>query len=879
MAIIQDVYQLSTEQFQQQIGKVQAGYEGTAKGADKAATEGKKFGNETAKGAKQAEGELKKVEKQTGGLQTAFKKMGAALVAAFAISKVKQFLTASVEAADVQLQAEAKLRQALQGREDIMGRLTARASELQKVTTIGDEAIIAQQSFLAAQGRTEEQINKTIDAAIQLAAVTGTDLGSAVMTLDKTLEGNAGRLSTLDEGFKNLTAEQLKNGAGIDLIAEKYKGFAETAAKTGTGAIKQAQNAFGDLQEEIGKKLIPILASLARGFMFILDNIKPIISTFKVLTAGIAAYIAVTKGAAIAKKAYTAAVKLADIATKGFNRTMKASPIGLLVAGLVAAGVAISEYVKRSREAVVTNDELANSISEVQKSGEKEITQSKIMFERLKQTNAGSKERDNIMKKINETYGTTLKNMKSEEEFLRQIEDAQNKVIAAIKEKVAMRIQEAKYEDVITRQMKAQQALADEEQKLLDLQQKKLMATDMNSIAMNKLETEIKQTQAGIQILNGVISETENEMKSLDEETKKLTTTFSDALDPDDGNLPEAKRGIEELRKQVELLRKQAEDEAFAGFVTPETIKKLRDTENQLGRVSLRLDEAINGAKKFGEIDFFPDGLPDFADILGELPKIAAESVEEMDAEITEKLEAMFGDLQVEAETAFITLEEGLNGLANGMQDFSGGLSALINAIGDESGDLAAFTKALAIFDVAMKQGQAIAAAIAGATAAAAATGAGAPFALAGYIASMIGTVVAGFGQVAGILSAEPPRFFEGTASVERGSNPVGRDTIPALLNEGEAVIPTDDNRAYPGMSEAWIRGDLDRYIHKNWVAPHLKAAERERAERELNAIGQMMVQGFDDYRLHKDNREMIGVMRSGFNQLREGRKKVRGRV
>jgi len=29
---------------------------------------------------------------------------------------------------------------------------------------------------------------------------------------------------------------------------------------------------------------------------------------------------------------------------------------------------------------------------------------------------------------------------------------------------------------------------------------------------------------------------------------------------------------------------------------------------------------------------------------------------------------------------------------------------------------------------------------------------------------------------------------------------------------------------------------------------------------------------------LHKDNREMIGVMRSGFATLRESRKKVRGR-
>ncbi|MVM30471.1 tape measure protein [Spirosoma sp. HMF4905] len=43
--------------------------------------------------------------------------------------------------------------------------------------------------------------------------------------------------------------------------------------------------------------------------------------------------------------------------------------------------------------------------------------------------------------------------------------------------------------------------------------------------------------------------------------------------------------------------------------------------------------------------------------------------------------------------------------------------------------------------------------------------------------------------------------FFLGSPFVELNGNPAGRDTIPARLNEGERVLPTDDNLAIGGKS------------------------------------------------------------------------------
>jgi hypothetical protein len=112
----------------------------------------------------------------------------------------------------------------------------------------------------------------------------------------------------------------------------------------------------------------------------------------------------------------------------------------------------------------------------------------------------------------------------------------------------------------------------------------------------------------------------------------------------------------------------------------------------------------------------------------------------------------------------------------------------------------------------------------------------------------------AGAAQIALIASEQPPpppAFAEGTEFVQRGRNKAGVDTIPAMLNEGEAVIPTDRNKAYPGMAKAWIGGTLDDYIVRNFVAPKLVEMERK-AERRMadNFAASLKGDGFDDARL-----------------------------
>lgn len=225
------------------------------------------------KGAK-ATNALKTAFNETGGAASSFaSKMGsvassggavAAGVTA-AILAAKKFIETLKEADaayKVQEKAEKALQKAAENNPYINGegvkRLKDYASELQSVSNYGDEATIDVMAQLASTGRSEAEIMKIIGAAADYAAATHTDLASAAQTLNATYSGMSGTLGRQIDGIKDLTAEQLKNGDAIDLVAKKYKGFAAEVQDSST----QAKNAFGDFMESLGKIANPAFEEL-----------------------------------------------------------------------------------------------------------------------------------------------------------------------------------------------------------------------------------------------------------------------------------------------------------------------------------------------------------------------------------------------------------------------------------------------------------------------------------------------------------------------------------------------------------------------------------------------------------------------------------------
>ena len=189
-----------------------------------------------------------------GGIKTGALAATAGVTAVAAgLKKTIDALNECERAYQVQRKAEQALRVAADNNPYLNGEsvynLRNFASELQKMSEVGDEVSLSVMSQLAATGRSEEQIKAIMSAAVDMAAVTGDSLESAATKLNATLQGNAGVLGRQIQSINGLTTAELESGRAIELVAQQYKGSAkEMADKT-----VQLKNAWGDYKETIGK--------------------------------------------------------------------------------------------------------------------------------------------------------------------------------------------------------------------------------------------------------------------------------------------------------------------------------------------------------------------------------------------------------------------------------------------------------------------------------------------------------------------------------------------------------------------------------------------------------------------------------------------------
>lgn len=289
-----------------------------------------------------AEKELRKLERKMSDFSKNLKKIGTDM-SKYITAPITAMAGVSVAAANTQLQAEAKLLTALQGRSDVQQRLIKQAGELQSRSTLGDETIIEQQAYLAALGLSEQQIGATIEAAAQLSAALDMDLGSAVKNLGKTFGGMTGELGESIPALKNLTKEQLQAGEAVNYVNQNYRGFAEAAAAIGTGPLTQLKNIIGDIAESFGVILLPTIQKIAaklKEMATAFQNLSPQIQKTIVVVAAVAAAIG---PAIVAFSKLLSAVKLVSLALPALGVSLTAAaagPIAAITAGVAALAAA-----------------------------------------------------------------------------------------------------------------------------------------------------------------------------------------------------------------------------------------------------------------------------------------------------------------------------------------------------------------------------------------------------------------------------------------------------------------------------------------------------------------------------------------------------------
>jgi len=255
------------------------------------------------KGVGQVDDKVKETKKSASGLQNSFKSLLPALGVAAIVAGFKKIAIASIQAADVQLKAEAKVQQAIKSTQGVAGRtldqLKQQAQDLQKTTLFGDEEILkgATATLLTFTKISGEQFDEAQKVVLDLSTAMGTDLQSASLQVGKALNDPILGVTALARSGIQFTQQQkdvIKSLAETGQIAEAQKiilqelntqfgGQAEAAAKVGLGAWGQFKNMMSDVGEEVG--------------FLLLDGLNPLFELMKTGATYLGTFVAQLRGA------------------------------------------------------------------------------------------------------------------------------------------------------------------------------------------------------------------------------------------------------------------------------------------------------------------------------------------------------------------------------------------------------------------------------------------------------------------------------------------------------------------------------------------------------------------------------------------------------
>lgn len=206
------------------------------------------------------------------------------------------FAKQSIDAAKVQIEQETKLAAVLKNTKGMtdahIKSIKEYAGELQNVGVIGDEVAIAGVQQLGSYQLQASTLKKLMPGMNNLLAQTkglNATTGDAVNIgnmLGKVMTGQVGALNRAGITFTKVQERILKYGteqqkaATLAKVLESNVGGVNAAlAETDQGKIHQANMAYGDMQEEVGKKLLPALAKVARWFFVRIPQIQDFILT------------------------------------------------------------------------------------------------------------------------------------------------------------------------------------------------------------------------------------------------------------------------------------------------------------------------------------------------------------------------------------------------------------------------------------------------------------------------------------------------------------------------------------------------------------------------------------------------------------------------
>jgi len=294
---------------------------------------------------------VNEIKKSTKSLEDSLKSVGVQAGVAFA--GFTGLIYKSIQAYGEQEKAVNTLNQALKTQgifsEQLSKQYQEQASELQSLTTYGDEAIVAAQAQLQAYTKNKQVTKELTKATLDFAQAQGVDLQTAASLVGKSIGTGTNALARYGVAINTSATASEKLEQVVGALNRRFGGQAE-AATQGLGSLIQLKNVFGDVFEEIGKRLAPTVVDISKKltafFQAVINNgplIDMIANIIKV-GAALTGSVTVIVGAVLAFNKLSQVIKFAGIALElfggGIRGIVGATGIGLLI--LVISDLALN---------------------------------------------------------------------------------------------------------------------------------------------------------------------------------------------------------------------------------------------------------------------------------------------------------------------------------------------------------------------------------------------------------------------------------------------------------------------------------------------------------------------------------------------------------
>jgi len=255
------------------------------------------------------------------------------------------------------------------------------------------------------------------------------------------MENFAGSMAKVGQigvaAFQGIESSMVLLGVENEAVLQSMQ---KLQALAGLGDALKTLGGLGDMLTEI--KAGFVAAASKMGLFTVAKEVDTAVTVQNTVATGVNTAATVTQ---------TTATGAATTATRLLNLTMLMNPYLLVAAGLAAVGVALYSMMGKSKEAEQQErirNEVAEESLKVTSEMNQKIGQEAVkligLTTQLKNTTAGSKERAEMITKINSQYGTTLKNLSDEAAFQAQVNQTVKDYIAFLRTKYQLQANEEK---------------------------------------------------------------------------------------------------------------------------------------------------------------------------------------------------------------------------------------------------------------------------------------------------------------------------------------------------------------------------------------------------------------------------------------------------